>query len=154
MTQYKFKTKLEKIGTWTFAVAPIDVKKEFGSAGPVRVKGKIDDYAFAGVSLMPMGNGKHCLAIKIAIRKALKKEAGATVMIVLEKDTAELEVPFELKEAFEASPEAKKMFDSYSYSNKKYYTEHVNESKKQETRDKRAVNCVLKLEKLYFEKHG
>ena len=134
MTQHKFKTKLEKIGSWTIAITPLDVKKVLGVAGHVRVKGKIDTAEFGGISLMPMGNGKHFLTVKAELRKAIKKEAGARVEIVLEKDTAELEIPIELKQAFKASPEAKKMFESYSYSTKKIYTSPISESKKKEIR--------------------
>jgi hypothetical protein len=148
----KFKTKLERKGGWTIAVIPFNVKKEFGTGGPVRVKGAIDKKAFGGCSMIPMGNGKHALTINAETRKFIKKEAGQTVEIILEPDTSELEIPAELSEALEASEEAKLVFDSYSYSMKRNYVYHINQSSKKETREKRAVKAVLELEKVYFEK--
>jgi len=154
MSKQKFKTKLKKVGTWTIAPAPFDTQKVFGVKGHVRVKGTINGYAFGGVSLMPMGDGTHFLAIKTEIRKAIGKEAGDVVEIMLETDSSELKVPAELKEAFKASPEAKKMFEAYSYSHKKLYVSHIDEAKAKETKMKRAVESVLALEKAYFEKQA
>lgn len=143
---------MQKMGAWTIVITPIDVKKVFGKAGHVRVKGTIDGFPFDDTSLMPMGTGEHCMPIKTQIRKAIRKEAGESIEIILEEDFAELKIPFELKEAFEASPEAEKMFKTYSPSAKRNYVKYINESKKKETREKRAVASVLRIEKEYFEK--
>jgi hypothetical protein len=152
MKKQKFKTTMQKMGAWTIAITPIDTKKIFGRGGHIRVKGTIDGFPFDDTSLMPMGTGEHCLAIKSTVRKVIRKEAGATIEIILEEDFAELQIPEELKEAFEASPEAEKMFNAYSPSHKRNYTKYISESKKKETREKRAVDCVLRIEKEYFEK--
>lgn len=152
MKPVKFKTKLSKIGTWVIAVADIDIYKLFGTKKHVRTKGTINGYHYGSLCLMPLGDRTHYLAIKKEIRKAIRKDVGDIVEIVLEKDDAELKIPAELKEAFEASPEAKALFDSFSYSAKKYYTEHVGEAKRQEIKDKRAADAVIKLERLYHEK--
>lgn len=154
MSKQKFKTKLKKVGSWTIAPAPFDTFKVFGTKSHVRVKGTINGYEFGGVSLMPMGDGTHFLAIKSEIRKAIGKEAGDTVEIVVENDNSELKVPAELKEAFKASPEAKKMFEAYSYSHKKLYVSHIAEAKAKETKVRRAVESVLALEKAYFDKQA
>lgn len=152
MPLQKFKTTMQKMGAWTIAITPIDVRKVFGRAGHVRVKGTIDGFPFDDTSLMPMGTGEHCLAIKSVIRKAIRKEANDTIEIILEEDFAELKIPTELKEAFKASPEAKKMFEAYSPSHKRNYTKYVSESKNKETRARRAVNSILRIEKEFFEK--
>lgn len=140
------------MGAWTVAITPIDVRKLFGTGGYVRVKGSIDGYSFNDTSLMPMKTGEHLMAIRIEIRKAIKKKAGDTIEVVLERDFAELKTPSELMEAFEASPEAKKMFDAIPPSHRRMYIRHVNESDKKETRERRAVKIVLDLEKKFFEK--
>ena len=44
--QQKFKCKMIKMGAWTIVITPIDVKKIFGKAGHVRVKGTIDGFPF------------------------------------------------------------------------------------------------------------
>jgi hypothetical protein len=148
----KFKAKMQKMGAWTIVVTPIDAKKIFGRSGHIRIKGTIDGFPFNDTSLMPMGTGEHCMSIKTQIRKSIRKGAGDSIEIILEEDFAELEIPEELKEAFEASPEAEKMFNAYSPSHKRNYTRYIFESKKKETREKRAVDSVLRLEKEYFEK--
>jgi len=152
MTKQKFKVKMQKMGAWTIAITPIDVKKIFGRKGHVRVKGTIDGLPFDDTSLMPMGNGAHCIAIRADIRKAIRKNAGDAIEIILEEDFAELKIPEELTEAFEASPEAKQLFNSYSPSHKRNYTKYVAGSKNKETRTRRAVASVIKLEKEFFEK--
>jgi hypothetical protein len=152
MARQKFKTVMQKKGGWTIAPVPFDVKKVFGTGGPVRIKGTMDGIAFGGSSMIPVGNGKHAITIKAVFRKLMRKEAGASIEIILEKDTSELEIPIELTEAFEASPEAKQLFDSLTYSYKRNYTYYISQSPRKETREKRAVETVLKLEKDFFEK--
>lgn len=141
------------MGEWTMAVATVDTRKIFGK-GHIRVKGTINGAPIKGVSLMPRKEGNHCIAVKKSIRKAIRKEAGDVVEIILKIDTDELEIPMELEAAFEASPEAKQMFESYSFANRKYFVEHITEAKNQSTRDRRAVAGVLLLEKRFKEKHG
>ena len=148
----KFKVQMQKMGSWVIVITPIDVRKIYGRAGHVRVKGKIDGFPFNDTSLMPMGTRKHCIPIKNTIRKEIRKGAGDTIEIILEEDFSKLKVPKELKEAFKASPEAKKMFEAYSPSNKRNYAKYISESKRKETRERRAVASVLKIEKEYFEK--
>lgn len=140
------------MGAWTVAILNIDAKKVFGKAGHIRVKGTIDGIPFDDSSLMPMGTGEHCLPIRTEIRKLIKKEAGATIEICFEEDHTDLQIPEELKEAFEASAEAKKMFEAYAPSHRRNYVRYINESKKKETREKRAVESVLRMEREYAEK--
>jgi hypothetical protein len=153
MAVHKFKSKLEKIGSWTIVKVPLDTKKLFGSAGYIRVKGTIDNVELK-ISLMPMGEGIHCFPVKAELRKTIRKESGDTVNVSIEKDNTQpvLEIPSELKEAFKASKEAKKMFESYSPSMQREHCKYISEGKKKETREDRAVKTVLKLEKLFFEK--
>jgi hypothetical protein len=147
MPVQKFKTKLKKMGSWTIAPAPIDVHKVFGTKKHVRTKGSIDGFSFKGISLMPMGDGTHFLAVSSSIRKAIKKESGDTVQVILEKDTAEMALPPELQEALEASPVARSAFEKYSYSHKKNYITYITEAKKEETRAKRAVDVIMRIER-------
>lgn len=143
---------MQKLGEWTVAITPIDVKKVFGAKGHVRVKGTIDGYAFNDTSLMPMKTGEHMMAIRYDIRKAINKKAGDTIEIILEQDFEELKTPVELQEAFEASDEAKMMFDAIPPSHRRMYIRHVNDTKYKETRERRAVKIILDLEKQFFEK--
>jgi len=80
-----FSAKLEKShsGGWTYVVWPNSVKF-FGTRGLVKVIGTIDGCAFKS-SFMAMGDGRHMLPVKREIRKAIGKEVGEIVRVVLEE---------------------------------------------------------------------
>jgi hypothetical protein len=79
-----FSAKLQKShkGGWTYVVWPNSVRF-FGTRGLVKVRGTIDGRPFKS-SFMAMGNGRH-MPVKVEIRRAIGKEVGKTVKVVLEK---------------------------------------------------------------------
>lgn len=84
-------------GGWTYArITDVTVSKG-EPFGMIRVKGTIDNYELESCSIMPMGNGGLFLPVKAAIRKAIKKEEGDYVHIILFKDDELYKIPAALQ---------------------------------------------------------
>ena len=88
-TILKFDEQGEKTG-WTYILVPSALAQKLkpGNKKSFRVKGKLDNYSFKQVALLPMGEGDFIFAINATIRKKIKKFKGDVVNVVMEEDTA------------------------------------------------------------------
>lgn len=151
MPAHKFEAALvrpEGTGTWTFLVVPLETSKEFGTRSQVRVKGTVDGLPFSS-TLLPTGDGGHFLVVKSDIRRAIAKEAGEKVKVVMEQDSEPRTVgtPKDLQRAIEGNAKAKAAFERRAYSHRKAYVDWVEQAKKAETREgriRKAVGMIAK----------
>ncbi|MGD2092494.1 MAG: YdeI/OmpD-associated family protein [Candidatus Aminicenantes bacterium] len=145
MKTYKFKAEIKKHPkvNATYIEFPYSVEEEFGIKGQVKVRVEFDGYEYRG-SLAKMGHHCHCVGITQEIRKAIGKEPGDIIQVVLAKDELPrvAEVPEDLAALLNNSLEAKKYFDDLSYTHKKEYVEWVVSAKKAETREKRLKKTI------------
>lgn len=133
--------KFDFKGGWTYAEIP-EIPMPKTSFGMLKVKGKIDDYEFSNVRLMPLGNGNLFLALKLEIRKKIKRQAGDTVHITLYKDEEPMIIPEELILCMEYENGVLEKFESYSDGEKKAFIDWIYSAKAEETKADRIAKTI------------
>lgn len=139
--------KFEGKGGWTYAEIPEVVQNKNNHFGWVRVRGTIDGFEIKNYNLAPMGNGRLFLPVKLEIRKAIKKNAGDTVRVVLFPDNLPTEIPDELKVCLENEPGLYEKFMTYSDGEKKGFINWIYSAKPDETKAERIVKTLENIEK-------
>lgn len=134
-------------GGGAFVEVPFDVEAAFGSKRP-KVRAVIEGVPYRG-TLVRMGGASHLLIILKEIRERIGKTFGDEVKITVEADTEPrvVEIPPELAKAFRKEKAAEAYFNSLAYSHKREYVGYITEAKKQETRERRAVQTIEMLKK-------
>ena len=151
----KFKTKIEQFKEmgektgWSYIRVPAKLAQQLkpGNKKSFRVKGKLDDHPIGGMALIPMGEGDFILALKAAIRKAIRKQAGDTLEVQLEVDKKEIVPPKELLECLADEPTARQVFLALPKSHQNWYGNWVKEAKTEGTRTRRIAHIVDSLGK-------
>ncbi len=147
-TILQFAEKGEKTG-WSYVTIPPDVAEKLkpGFKKSFRVKGKLDNYPIARHALLPMGNGEFILPLRAAVRKAIHKNKGATVKLILEPDNRVLKVSAELLDCLSDSPKAEKKFKSLPFSHQMYYSNWIESARTIGTKAKRIGLTIVAMEK-------
>lgn len=132
-------------GGWTFAripELPPGKKKHFGMQ---KVRGYIDEYEVKQLHLMPMGKGRLFIAVKAEIRKAIKKNAGDWVNVVLYSLEPVLPVLDDFMLCLQDEPEALKNFESLPQDTKKEYLDWIYSVNSEEITVDRMASAINKL---------
>ncbi len=142
----KFGNMGEKTG-WTYILIPeVHAQKLLpGNKKSFRVKGKLDDWTFTQLALIPMGEGDFILALNAGIRKQIKKNQGATVTVKMLVDRSEIEISPDLLECLEEEKAAKAYFNKIPGSHQKYYSRWIESAKTLETKAKRIALAIKAL---------
>lgn len=144
---YKFVAEIKKQENQdaTYIEIPFDVEKEFG-AKRVKVKAKFAGVEYRG-SVVRMGMPCYILGITKEIRIKIGKAAGDLIEVELVKDEEErvIDLPEDFKQALEQNEVALEFYNSLSYSGKRKYYQWITSAKKEETRQKRIAEAIIKL---------
>ena len=134
----RFQQHGEKTG-WTYIEIPAVLAEKLmpGNKKGFRVKGYLDDYAFSGISLLPMGGGDFILTLNGTVRKKIRKTKGDKVNVKMEVDPKPLLPSSELMECLQDEPEALTRFKSLPRSHQNYFTNWINSAKTEPTKAKR-----------------
>lgn len=124
---------------------PDAVVEALGKGKKPPVKATINGYTWR--STVAVMGGEYWLGVSKEVRRNAGCEAGEEVDLTLELDTEErvLEVPADFSAALDAEPEARRFFDSLSYSNRRRFTYSIDDAKTPETRQRRIEKSVAQL---------
>lgn len=128
-------------GGGAYIPIPTEVVEALGGGGRIPVAATFDGIPYRG-SIANMGDGP-CLGLLKGIRTELGKEPGDTVVVTVERDTAErtIEVPDDLASALSAA-DVRAAFDTLSYSKRREQVNGVTQAKRAETRASRIAKIV------------
>jgi hypothetical protein len=91
--------------------------------------------------------GEFLVGLNREVRQSAGAEAGDTVEVALELDSAprEVEVPQALAAALAADPAAGSAFEKLAFTHRREYARWVSEAKREETRDRRVAGALEQL---------
>ena len=148
MKNYTFTTVIKKHSKLNaaFIEFPYSVEEEFGTKGQVKVRVNFDGYDYRG-SLTKMGRSRHWIGITQEVRKAIDKNPGDTIKVVLQKDDEPriVDIPDDFKHLLKSNSIAKNIFDKLSYTHQKEYVRWIESAKKPETRHNRLEKTIRML---------
>ncbi|WP_430816982.1 YdeI/OmpD-associated family protein [Carboxylicivirga sp. RSCT41] len=142
--------KFEGKGGWTYAEIPEIKPDKHAWFNWIKVHGFIDQCEIRHARLMPVGNGRMMLPVKAAIRKAIGKQAGDTVRIILYPDNLPSHIPQEIIDCLEL--EDSRLMEAFNKETANQQQEIVTwiyEAKKEETKARR----IIKMMDYLKEKH-
>jgi hypothetical protein len=142
----RFKTTLELGGkTATGFRVPAEVVESLGKGKRPPVLVTINGHTYRNT--VAVYGDVYMLGVAAEHREAAGVKAGDDIEVDLELDTAprEVEMAADFAAALDAAPEAKRFFETLSYSNKRRFTLSIEDAKTPETRQRRIEKSVSQL---------
>ena len=142
----KFGSMGEKTG-WTYILIPEALAQELnpGNKKSFRVKGKLDNWPFKQLALIPMGEGNFILALNAEIRKQIKKQKGSRLSVQMLLDKSVIELSSDLLECLNEDAVAKAYFNQLADSHQKYFSRWIESAKTMETKARRIAMALKAL---------
>lgn len=137
--------KSDTKGSWTFIRMPVMTHLPKKKNSTVCVRGFIDSYEIRDFHIWAMKNGSF-LAVRAEIRKAIKKEQGDTVKLVLFLDEPQMVIPEDFLVCLREEPKLHQLFESYTEKQKKEITDWIFSAKTEDDKISRIVKTMEKLE--------
>lgn len=138
----------EKTG-WHYIEIPAELAQKLkpGNKKSFRVKGRLDDYVFTGVALLPMGGGSFIMALNKEMRKGIHKKKGAMLNVQLVVDSKPYELTPEFVECLHDEPAAFDFFNTLPRGHQNYFSKWIQSAKTEPTKAKRIAQAVNALAK-------
>ena len=139
----KFDKMGEKSG-WTYMLIPPEITEKLKPANKksFRVRGRIDDFKFKAIAIIPMGAGDFIMPVNAGTRKAIKKIHGAPVLLEIEEDKAIVKLSPELLACLEDDPAGKTYLNGLLPSHQRYYSNGIESAKTEATKSKRIAAAL------------
>jgi len=133
---------------WIYVVLPDIMPDRHAVFSWVKVKGAIDGFQISNIHLMPLPDGTLYFPVKYEICKAIGKNVGDQVHIILFADQTPTEIPEELLYALNESPTAYLSFQSLTDSLRFGIIDWIYSAKTKEIIAERIAKTVDRLVKL------
>lgn len=145
--RFEFYSEIKRLDgkiKWNVFYFPYSAAEHFGSKGNVPVCISVDGHEFDHM-LLPSKNG-HYMVYNEFIKRAVGKNLGDTVHVVLEKDTKKREIVISdfIKEALNSADLLEKFMSQPDYI-KREQINHIEIAKKEETKASRTDTLIKRL---------
>jgi hypothetical protein len=142
----RFRTEILANGKTAAGIEiPLDVLDALGTSRKPAVSVSLNGYTYR--STVATVNGMYMVGVSNDVRTAAGVAAGQVVDVDIELDTEPrvVAVPPDLAAALDAEPEARRFFETLSYSNKRRVVMPIDDAKTPETRGRRIEKSVASL---------
>src|SRR6267154_4311220 len=144
----RFDKQGEKTGWTYFEISAAQAKKiNPGVKVGYRVKGKLDQFPFEKMALLPMGEGQFIMPLKATIRKAIGKRQGDKLRVEMELDQRQIQPSADFMKCLKEDLPAMAFFKTLPGSHQRYFSKWIDEAKTMQTKTKRIVMALTAFSK-------